>query len=148
MVVVVVNHCLTSLSDTLSSRRIVSRLTIGRVTPFGDCSMCRSSYIQKVLCSENIYSKVSMFRGVYIQKLLYSEDPMFRRFLKFRLSYVQKVLCSENICSKSPIIRRLYVQKVLHSDMFKRSYVQKIVCFMREQFQVKYNKDNKSILSF
>ena len=58
---------------------------------------------------------------------LCSEGSIFRRF------YVQKVLCSEKNCSKGPIFRRFYVQKVLYSDLFRRSYIQKRLCFMLEQ---------------
>ena len=50
--------------------------------------MFRRSYVQKVLCSENICSKGPIFRRFYVQKVLCSEGPIFR--------CVQKVLYSEN----------------------------------------------------
>ena len=58
--------------------------------------MFRRFYVQKVLCSENIYSKGSMFRRFYIQKVLCSEGSMFRR------SYIQ-------IYSEGSIFRKFFV---------------------------------------
>ena len=88
----------------------------------GDCTMFRRSYVQKVLCSENIYSKGSMFRKIYIQKILCSEGPIFRKYL----------------------FKRSYIEKVLYSVMFRRSYIQKSLCFIWEktyiiQFQGNYH---------
>ena len=80
----------------------------------------RTSYVQKVLCSENICSKDSSIQ--YVQKVLHLEAS--RSYVQkvlgsvgsiFRSSYVQKVLCSENICSKGPIFRRFYAQNVLYN---------------------------------
>ena len=49
--------------------------------------MFRRSYVQKVLCSENICSETLLFRRSYVWKVLYSEGPVFRRSL-FRRAYV------------------------------------------------------------
>ena len=90
-------------------------------------SMFRRFYVQKIFVQKVLCSESSIFRRSYVQKVLCSEGSIFRRF------YVQKVLCSENFCSKGPIFRRFYVQKVLYSDMFRRSYIQKSLCFMLGQ---------------
>ena len=107
----------------------------------GDCSMFRRFYVQKVLCSENIYSKGSMFRRFYIQKVLCSEGPIFRR------SYIQKVLCSEGPMFRKTLFKRSYTQKVLCSEGPIFRYIQKVLYSENYlfyvgknfQFQVNYN---------
>ena len=83
----------------------------------------RWSYVQRVLCSENICSEGSMFRWSHIQKILCSESPMFRNICS------EGPICSEdpifrNMCLEGSISRRSYVQKVLYSEgpLFRRSY--------------------------
>ena len=73
----------------------------------------RRSYLQKVLCSENICSESPMFRWSHIQKILCSESPMFR-----------------NICLEGPILRRSYMFKrsYIQKYLFGRFYIQKLLC--------------------
>ena len=59
----------------------------------------RRSYVQKVLCSENIY----LFRRSYVQLVFYSEVPMFEK------SYVQKVLYSEDLCSEGLMLEHISI---------------------------------------
>ena len=49
----------------------------------------RRSYVQKLLCSENICSESSMFRWSFIRKVLCLEGPIFRR------SCIQKIFVHE-----------------------------------------------------
>ena len=99
----------------------------------GDCPMFRRFYIQKVLCSENIYSKGSMFRRFYIQKVLCSEGSMFRR------SYIQKVLCSEGPMFRKKLFKRSYIQKVLCSEGPIFRYIQKVLYSENSLFYVGKN---------
>ena len=90
----------------------------------------RRSYVQRVLCSENICSEGPMFKRSHIQKILCSESPMFRnicsegpilrRSYMFRRSYIQKYLFG-----------RFYIQKFLCLEglIFRRSFVQKVLCW-------------------
>ena len=80
----------------------------------------RRSYVQKVLCSENICSEGPMFRWYHIQKIICSESPMSEIFVQ-KVLYSKGPICSKdtifrNICLESSISRRSYVQKVLYSE--------------------------------
>ena len=76
----------------------------GHVVFSYDCPTSRSSYIQKVLCSEGPMFRKYLFRKSYVQMVFYSEGPMFGR------SYIQKVVYSEDLCSSG----RSYVGTHFH----------------------------------
>ena len=55
----------------------------------------RRSYLQKVLCSENICSEGPMFKWSHIQKILCSKDPIFRNIcLEGSIAYSCGVFCA------------------------------------------------------
>ena len=78
-------------------------------------SIFRRSYVERVLCSENICSEGPIFRWSHIQKILCSEICVQK------VLYTEGPICSEdpifrNICLEGSISRRSYVQKVLYSE--------------------------------
>ena len=69
-----------------------------------------------------VYSDGPIFRSSYVQKVLCSEGPMCRKYLFRRSCSDVKVLCSEG---------SMFRKNSLQGPIFKRSRVPKVVCSER-----------------
>ena len=99
----------------------------GHVVFSYDCPISRSSYIQKVLCSEG---------------------PMFRKYL-FRWSFIQKVLCLEGSIFKRSCIQKIFVQKVLCWNTFPSfSFMYKNIFFISVHFTLLFHFLHDFIIHF